>query len=522
MTMDNPKKKHRILVLISNLVFFRVVLFLVFCMSRFDTSAQNDNKFIGMERAQIFIQHEDSLINSSYLGWNGWGLFNSTSIYDTLSDHIIASDGLVIRNDLGDTLVNMGLYLDSLNGQNDIFTFQSSLLLPKKEQQYYYIYTSMSDSGFKVFNSPFDQFNYLVLDMSVGKGVVKGKRNRLLDRPLQSGHITATRHANGRDWWLLQKEASDSTYFIFLVTPDTIVLDHIQYVGKNSLAESYGFSFFSAQGDKLVYTDVDQITQVFNFNRCSGMLTGVKYIHSKWYDVNGRLVSSDTVPGMLGGIFSPSGRYLYLNNYHSLTQFDLQAKIIDSSAVLIARVDSSYLNLTKNVFNSGFLSKNNKIYYDEWDGSSNGSVNGALHVINKPDSAGIKCNFKQNSFPILSFSLRIFPNMPSYRPGVLVGSGCDTAFTTGVQVVTGEWGEAATLLINPVTDQIEIVYHLQGTSAGSIELYDINGRRLRIGVIAGYEGSTKMDVADLANGAYLAKLTADNGWSKSFKVIITR
>jgi Secretion system C-terminal sorting domain len=486
--------------------------------------AQPDRKFVGNSAEQIFEQTKDSLVILSATG--RYMDYIQESYYDSVNNHVFFSDGTTLYRDKFDSVASLKPYMDSLNylyaSTNPSFTpSQSIIALPKKGREYYYIYTTTSDAGLIV-DTALDQFDYIIVDLDArgGKGGIKGNRHPLLRQPVQSGHVTATRHANGRDWWLLQKGRLDSMYYIFLVTPDTIVFHHQQAIGRGSRFEPYGYSHFSAQGDKLLYTDVQQLTQVFDFDRCTGWLTGVQVIHTLWYDSWGKILPPDTVPGMLGGVFSPSGRYLYLNNYYALFQYDLQATHVDSSRVLLGLRDSSYTSGNYEVFSNGMLMYDNRVYYADFSGGPKIVGDSRYHVINYPDSPGIKCGFVHDQFHLHNNGMFDFPNMPSYRPGVLVGSGCDTAFT-GVQVVTGEWGEAV-LEQNPVSDLVSISYRLRADEGCTTLLYDIDGRQISSHTSAGANSMIQLDVAHLAIGTYIARMQTSSGWSQTFKILIAR
>ena len=101
---------------------------------------------------------------------------------------------------------------------------QAALILPKSNGLYYYFYYSMSDSAYS-HNQPFDLLYYSVVDMNAnnGRGKVISKNKILLQgQPLSPYGLTACRHANGRDWWLVMPQFHINAYFIFNVTSDTI------------------------------------------------------------------------------------------------------------------------------------------------------------------------------------------------------------------------------------------------------------------------------------------------------------
>ena len=65
-----------------------------------------------------------------------------------------------------------------------------------------------------------DKFYYTLIDKTLdnGHGGVIKKNQLLLEDTLAFGLITLTRHANGRDWWIVVPEMSSSKHYIFRLT----------------------------------------------------------------------------------------------------------------------------------------------------------------------------------------------------------------------------------------------------------------------------------------------------------------
>jgi hypothetical protein len=107
----------------------------------------------------------------------------------------------------------LGTKLRSYYG-GDGFWNQASIILPKKNNSYYIFTTGMSDWAFDAWKKPdppfdfrFDVLSYHIVDMDANNG--KGKvveRNKILMQEARLSHnrMSAVRHANGRDWWLIK------------------------------------------------------------------------------------------------------------------------------------------------------------------------------------------------------------------------------------------------------------------------------------------------------------------------------
>ena len=69
----------------------------------------------------------------------------------------------------------------------------------------------------------------------------------LNDKLFKGGALTACRHGNGRDWWMLQ--FNKDTVYHYLIDPTGINLDHLSIL-PFELRGTLGQSKFSPTGDK--------------------------------------------------------------------------------------------------------------------------------------------------------------------------------------------------------------------------------------------------------------------------------
>ena len=91
------------------------------------------------------------------------------------------------------------------------------------------------------------------------------------------GRLTACRHANGRDWWLLQFK--EDKVYNYLITPEGIILDHEQTLPFVIPSQSFGQTKFSPAGDKFASygisvfnSDTGLMLMIADFDRCTGDL----------------------------------------------------------------------------------------------------------------------------------------------------------------------------------------------------------------------------------------------------------
>jgi hypothetical protein len=179
---------------------------------------------------------------------------------------------------------------------------------------------------------------YTVIDRTANNGLGKviEKNVPLLsgDAQLNFNHAVAVRHGNGRDWWIIVPHLMQPQYFRLLLTPEGISAPEVQEIGfkepTNDPNDYRGTSLFSPDGTK--YADYDFLTgiQIFDFDRCTGLLSNPVKIDYQWDPLWNN--------GESGIAFSPSGRFLYMTrkkNGFELVQYDLYAADIPASEVVI-------------------------------------------------------------------------------------------------------------------------------------------------------------------------------------------
>ncbi len=85
--------------------------------------------------------------------------------------------------------------------------------------------------------------------------------------------LTATRHANGRDWWIItQAQDVDTTYRKLLITPQGIQGPFLQKIGPGDHARRFfGQMVFSLDGSTLAAASANSTIDIFDFDRCTGM-----------------------------------------------------------------------------------------------------------------------------------------------------------------------------------------------------------------------------------------------------------
>ncbi len=228
-----------------------------------------------------------------------------------------------------------------------------------------------------------------------------------------TGTVSAVRHANGRDWWVISFREDSPEYYVQLLDPDGIHFDHIGSV-DSIVREGLGQAVFSPLGNYFARMDAlsqnaGEFITLFQFDRCTGDFQRVSTFH--------------TSEGLFTGVaFSPSEQFLYADDNTHLWQWDLSSDDIKSSQVLVDTFDGfSQPNWGPMRFGPLVNAPDGRIYIVPSAGSSK-----FLHVIDRPDLPTPDCRFLQHYINLQIWNGRSAPNIPNFRLGPIDGSPCDT------------------------------------------------------------------------------------------------
>jgi len=320
--------------------------------------------------------------------------------------------------------------------------------------------------------------------------------------------LTAIRHGNGRDWWIMLPKFDKGRYFSFLFSPKGISPPLVQDSGIR-MQNPYFWVQAAFSPDGTHYANIDPgdlpfkpTIQLFDFDRCTGLLSNARSFVFK----------KDTL--ISGGVaFSPGSRFLYAVTGTKLYQYDLNAVDIEASRTTIGVYDGFGLDDTddKHVLPATFyqmmLAPNGKIYM------SCGNGNRYLHIIHEPDKLGLACNFEQH-VRIPTFVAFTIPNFPHFRLFDVPGSICDSLGINGPQpprdtikplVCTPD------LQIYPNPAGAYTQMSLPDCVKGVVYLYNVEGRLMYSLPIGPEPGLTRLETADLAPGIYYVRVLTEAG-----------
>ncbi len=275
-------------------------------------------------------------------------------------------------------------------------TSQSALIVPMPDDpQRYYIFTAPAEAG--TWNGQPDAA-YSIVDMTANGGtgdVVMA--NVLLDGPVTE-RLTATRHANGRDVWVLYHAWESDAYLAYLVTCQGVEGPVVTHIGRsmNGNPDGSGASIIgcmrindqgtrlaSAWGNLIPYSTTDWWSStyfdVMDFDNSTGQLSGLL---------------SDSIGGTAqlfsrgyGVEFAPNGHLVYLSDhglengigYSTIRQYDLSSTDPMGTGTIVVQADRAFGSLQ--------MAPDGRLYAARLNGAT------YLSAIPEPDVAGAGCGF---------------------------------------------------------------------------------------------------------------------------------
>ncbi len=335
------------------------------------------------------------------------------------------------------------------------------------------------------------------MSLDNGLGAVTAKNNIILADTLDWGGITACRHGNGRDWWIIVPKAFYDCYYILLLNTTGLNYYNLKCFSEVRLREfvQYRSSCFSNDGN--YYTSIfgdhtfeDNHGGLFTFDRCHGTL--------------GKL-DTFTIPpsGHRFVCISPNSRFVYFSSSENLFKGDIYSPDFSESITLLETSDMYSDSLTPNHmlhFGQMRLAPDGKIYI-------NNSPCNYFSTIEYPDLPDTLCNVQQHSLIFARHTTPGLPNFPNFRLGCLVGSECDTIPGMGIGNHYTGLPFQIKVIGNPVQEiaRFEINGPFEGNSM-ELLVCDVMGRVMKQFKITPYQSIQNMDVSSMNAGLYLAIL----------------
>jgi hypothetical protein len=349
--------------------------------------------YFGNYAAIDFLSTPPSVLNNSVM--RSLGGFN-------LGSSISDDAGMLLIYSKEDTIFNR-THQVMQNGTGINGVYQLPIRSPGNTDQYYFFTLPY------ITNQQNMSLKYSIIDMSLaaGNGSVIVK-NIVLSGDSCLG-LTAVKHCNGRDIWVVTHKKNSTEFRSYLLTPSGISTTFVpSYLGTpyqhafKITSNPAGNRLCGVIGDPMVSTAVNpKINSIilYDFNRTTGAISNPQIVKDS-----------------LGGVhceFSPDGSKLYATIVDYVPNFTdnfvLQWDLCAGS--LPAIVNSEYTVQVAPYFEKYGLQKgmDGKIYITRVNSSY-------LAVINNPNASGSLCNFVNNGLSLGSGTCQA--SLPSYLNSV--------------------------------------------------------------------------------------------------------
>lgn len=292
-----------------------------------------------------------------------------------------------------------GLGSNSATGITDIAT-ELYIKQPGNNPYYYH---------FKRNN--FTNLSYSIIDASSAPstGSVIAKDVIIFSDPSMSNYtgeiagISATRHCNGQDFWLVLNaphSALLSGFYAFALTAaglNTVAVASPSIINQSGIGMGDTYFEFSPNGKKLVACTRSNDLHICNFNASTGVVSLQQHIVRPTSASVILPPSQNTIDNQGPICFSPDGSKLYQivhsNRSQRVFQMDLcapTASAIAASRTLVCNTGAIKADIQ--------LAPDGKIYLTRNSDPTNPNAELYLSVINNPNAYGSACNFVEQGF----------------------------------------------------------------------------------------------------------------------------
>ncbi len=449
-----------------------------------------------------------------------------SSICDNEGNMILCSDGMTLYNsvcdtlDGGDTLVESVDYV-SVNGAGSNLA-QSSIFLPFQNGKYYLVNQTITDSLCLLSGTSFsDKLQYHVVDMNANGGAGKVVRKKVQmvvpGTKLSTVQMTACRHANGEDWWLVKQGFDSNVVYTFLFQQDTVLGPFIQRFPAPMFSNlnHNGQSAFSLDGTRYA-TTCRGAKNIFvaDFDRCTGIFSNPLVYGVPVASTNDPNVPTATEQWSESCQFSPSGRFLYVAQYYNVQQLDLQDNNVATQWVHAAGLDTTFNDFMK--YSTIYSGADGRLYVGNWN-----ELSGQMSYFATPDVKGAGCGFTPRGlrFPVIYNAqgqpwrgVSDPPNMPNYA----LGATNPPCGGLGVEEVVVS--PQIQVYPNPGSDVFKITLTGGNVLEGNLEVTNLLGQRIVSVPLAG--SITEVNLKGQPAGLYYYRWLRNGKTMESGKIVL--
>lgn len=405
------------------------------------------------------------------------------------------------------------------------YATQGALLVPVPgDAAGYYLFTLKAGTKTVSTSGPAASYAsslaYSLVDMRRHNGlgdVVPETKNRVLATGLTE-KLTAVRHANGRDYWLICHEWLSDAFRVYAVTTAGIGPPARYAVGPAQPTDTLN-TFFGGQVEGAMQASPDGRKLAFGTQTTAATipLFGL-YDFDPATGAVSNFVNLGALRDAYSPCFSPDNSKLYIpnfshtpdrNHYNIISQYDLRAG--DAAAIAASGQSIIFGNPATNISPTRygdflFLMQNGPDgriygasgYQSDLPDTQPGDDRNVFFVIGRPNARGFACDVQYQRF---DFGGRFGPpGLPNFMQHYFNGleptpeepGACDAA--------------SAEVFPNPTADAFRVRLPGNCSQPYQLRLYNAVGQRVSGYELNGTSGGAPVSVASLAAGLYVVEL----------------
>ncbi|MCE7933602.1 MAG: PKD domain-containing protein [Chlorobi bacterium CHB2] len=257
---------------------------------------------------------------------------------------------------------------------------QSAIIVPyPRDTNRYFIFTA--DCGeYWDGSHPTTGISYSIVDMRADNGLGDVVVKNVNIMPKATEKLAFTRHANGRDFWVVVHEFGNQKFWSFLVTPagvnPTPVISTTGYPHAGDPFNNIGVMKISPNGKKLALAIwYEGVAELLDFNNRTGQVSNPIQLPTDGLEY--------------GLSFSPDNSKLYVSRANRSGSAIHQYDISSNSPLLIIASRIKIADFAPNELGDMQIGPDRKIYVAQGN-----SV--WLGVIHSPNAGGLGCNYQAN------------------------------------------------------------------------------------------------------------------------------
>jgi hypothetical protein len=418
------------------------------------------------------------------------GLYPNPSPHSEGTSVISDSSGNLLFYTDGSTIWNKNHSIMS-NGDNLLghpSSTQSALIIPQPQsKRNFYVFTTDAFT-----NGLTNGLRYSIVDMCINNGlghVIDEKKNILLLDTV-SEKLTATKHTNGVDYWIVTHKYFSDAFYAYLLTANGIedtIISHVGSIHQNVWLPSntnaaIGQMKISPNGTKiaLCFSNTNPAkTELFSFNNTTGVVSN--------------LISLTSSGNEYGLSFSPNSSKLYFSTGGNGTiyQYNLLQGNGNPDSILASKQNIAQIgNGLCCIVDALQLGPDGKIYIAR-EGKT------FLGVINSPNLQGNACNFQDNAISLggkaCSLGLPNFIDSYDYSNTVI---DCETGINEADN-------NQLIMRVYPNPSNAVLTISLPKQQFFKLHIVDITGRIVYTNKNA--TGNITVDASGFSSGVYFVK-----------------